>query len=182
MTLVGFKARNHPQQAIMHGANPSVDDRATTPETFAPLNERFGFTLNVAASPHNAKLDRYLSIHDDGLSQSWAGERVWCNPPFSNCPGWVEKAWLEWRTGEVGVICMIVPANRTEQKWWQAMVEPYRDRSGSPLRVEFMPGRPRFIHPDATEVKPNERPPFGCCLLIWGAVCARGADVAGGRT
>lgn len=41
MTLVGFKARNHPQQAIMHGANPSGDDRATTPETFAPLNERF---------------------------------------------------------------------------------------------------------------------------------------------
>lgn len=26
-----------------------------------------------------------------------------------------------------------------------------------------------FLAPGATEIKPNERPPFGCCLLIWGA-------------
>ena len=36
------------------------------------------------------------------------------------------------------------------------------------LRVEFLPGRIRFLQLGATEIKPNERPPFGCCLLIWG--------------
>lgn len=34
---------------------------------------------------------------------------------------------------------MLLPANRTEQGWWQRHVEP------------------------------NERPPFGCCLVIWTA-------------
>lgn len=56
----------------------------------------------------------------------------------------------------------------TEQRWWHRHVEPYRDRTGSPLRVEFLPDRRRFIQPGKDGVGPNERPPFGVCLLIWG--------------
>jgi hypothetical protein len=26
----------------------------------------------------------------------------------------------------------------------------------------------RFIPPGEDSVKPNSRPPFGCCLVIWG--------------
>ena len=62
---------------------------------------------------------------------------------------------------------VLLPANRPEQKWWQDMVEPYRDRPGSPLRTEFLRVRPRFVLPGAEEIGPNERPPFGCVLLIW---------------
>jgi hypothetical protein len=61
---------------------------------------------------------------------------------------------------------MLLPANRTEQGWWQRQVEPYR-REGS-LAVEFLPGRLRFIKHGHDRVEPNQRPPFGCCLLIWG--------------
>lgn len=71
-------------------------------------------------------------------------------------------------TGPVRQWAMIVPANRTEQPWWQRWVEPARDDRGA-LRVEFLPGRIRFIRPGAAKAAPNERPPFGCCLLIWGA-------------
>ncbi len=166
MSLVGFKARNHDQQVRKRGANPAVDDRATSPEVFAPLQERFGFTLDVAASSHNAKCARFLSIEDDGLSKPWTGERVWCNPPYSSIEPWLEKAWLEWAHG-AELIVMLLPANRTEQGWWQEHVERSRDRTGSPLRTEFIQGRLRFIAHDATKVKPNERPPFGCVLLIW---------------
>ncbi len=63
---------------------------------------------------------------------------------------------------------MLLPANRTEQGWWQRHIEPYR-RVGS-LTVEFLPGRMRFLKPGQSEIKPNERPPFGCCLVIWEAV------------
>jgi len=63
---------------------------------------------------------------------------------------------------------MLAPANRTEQTWWQQHVEPYRDRPGGVLRTEFLPGRIRFLAPGQGVIKPNERPPFGCCLLIWG--------------
>lgn len=43
MSLVGFKARNHRQQTAKRGARPEVDDRATAPEVFGPLHERFRF-------------------------------------------------------------------------------------------------------------------------------------------
>ncbi len=166
MTLVGFKARNHRQQVGRRGALSVVDNRATAPEWFAALDERFGFTSDVAASAENAKCRRYFDEASDGLRQPWAGERVWCNPPFSMLPRWAEKAHREsYRTP---LIVMCVPANRTEQDWWQRWIEPYRDR-GRRLRVEFVRGRQRFIHPDADTIGKNERPPFGVCLLIWAA-------------
>jgi phage N-6-adenine-methyltransferase len=165
VTLIGYRSSNHPQQTARRGANPDVDDRATSPEVFDPLHARFNFSIDVAAAEHNAKVPLYFSIDDNGLEQSWAGHRVWCNPPYSSIAPWVEKAWAE--CGSAELIVMILPANRTEQAWWQEMVEPYRDRDGSALRTEFVKGRLRFIRKGAESIGPNERPPFGCVLLIW---------------
>ncbi|MEO6628104.1 MAG: DNA N-6-adenine-methyltransferase [Aquihabitans sp.] len=166
MTLIGFKGKNHPQQTAKHGATRDVDDRATTAEVFEPLDLRFGgFTVDVAAAAHNAKCDRFFDVAADGLGQPWAGERVWCNPPYSAIGPWVRKAWAE--HGSAGCIVMLLPANRTEQGWWRDLVEPFRGRAGSPLRTEFIAGRLRFMAPGQTSVGANERPPFGCVLLIW---------------
>lgn len=170
MSLVGFRARNHPQQPVKEW----VDDRETAPEEFAPLHQRFGFTVDVAASEHNAKLRRYYTPHEDGLKQSWTGERVWCNPPYSNIRPWIVKAWLEWAryAGNDGappeLIVMLLPANRTEQAWWQELVEPELREQRPDFRCEFLPGRMRFIRPGAVIDPRGDRPPFGCCLLIWG--------------
>jgi phage N-6-adenine-methyltransferase len=165
VSLAGFSASNHPQQTARRGVDPDKDDRGTTAEVFDPLHARFRFTLDVAAAAHNAKCARYFTREDNGLAQSWAGESVWCNPPYSDIEPWVIKAWDEWiyTTG----IVMLLPANRTDQRWWHDHVEPMRDRLHSPLRLEFLLGRLRFIQAGRTEVGPNERPPFGCCLLIW---------------
>jgi phage N-6-adenine-methyltransferase len=172
MSLVGFKAENHPQQSRFRGAQDDVDDRATTREVFDPIAARFGgFTVDVAASEENTKCDRFYSLEDDGLMQSWAGERVWCNPPYSDLMPWIRKAWVEHATTEV--IAMLLPANRTEQSWWQDMVEPYRDRPRSPLSVEFIAGRLRFLRAGQAVIGANERPPFGCCLLIWQSLAYR---------
>lgn len=174
MSLVKFKAQNHPQQVGAVGAKDNVDDRGTDPELFAELDARFGFTIDVAAAAHNAKCDRYYDLEADGLAQSWAGERVWCNPPYSSIEPWVRKAWREWEgLGDHWVvppqlIVMLLPANRTEQAWWQDWVEHERDHPERDLRVEFLRGRRRFVRANATEIGPNERPPFGVCLLIWG--------------
>jgi hypothetical protein len=183
VSVVGFKARNHPQQTAKRGANPFVDDRETTPEVFADLNDRFRFTIDVAASKENAKLERFYTAEDDGLSKDWSGERVWVNPPYSDIEPWVAKAAKETGRHDTGIparhsrgnlwspgaelVVMLLPANRTEQKWWQRHVET--DRRAGRNRVEFLPGRMRFIPPGEDSVKPNSRPPFGCCLVIWGA-------------
>ncbi len=170
MSVLNFRALNHPQQVATRGALDEVDDRGTDPAFVAELAARFGgdFTLDVAAAAHNAKCARFYTRADDGLSQPWPG-RVWCNAPYShpNLALWVRKAWVEWQSGRPELIVMLLPANRVEQAWWQELVEPFRDRSGSPLRIEFLPGRLRFVKPGQTHIGPNERPPFGCCLAIW---------------
>lgn len=161
---MSFISRNHPQQIAARGALDEVDDRATPLDFFEPIAERFGgFTLDAAAAHHNAKCPRYFTRADDGLAQSWAGEKVWCNPPYSDLKSWVAKANAE--TG-AELIVMLLPANRTEQAWWQDEIEPHRDHGGR-LSTEFLRGRLRFIKPGQTEIKPNERPPFGCVLAIW---------------
>lgn len=175
--LAGFKAENHPQQTAVRGALDEVDDRGTKWEFIRELEVRFGapFTLDVAAAAHNTKAARFYTRADNGLEKPWLG-RVWCNPPYSRVPNvsdlgsWVRKAWEEWEAGRPERIVMLVPANRVEQAWWQDHVEPYRDRPGTGLRVEFQRGRMRFDQP-AHWVKPEkgDRPPFGLALLIWDA-------------
>lgn len=169
MSLVRFRANNHPQQVGVDGPKDEIDDRGTPLEFFEPLNQRYLFTLDVAAASHNARCDRYYDRAVDGLQQPWGGERVWCNPPYSDLGAWLEKAWTEWRhpTNPPELIVMLLPANRTEQAWWQRWVEPFRDTPDADLRVQFLWGRLRFIKAGQTEIKPNERPPFGCCLLVW---------------
>jgi phage N-6-adenine-methyltransferase len=170
MALSGFRAQAHPQQVSRRWPDDvdGVDDRATHPVHFADFNAEHGpFTLDVAAAAHNTKCEKYFTREQDGTAQDWSGERVWCNPPYSDIAPWVRKAWSSY-ADTLGV-AMLLPANRTEQSWWQLLVEPYRDRPGSPLTVRFLPGRMRFLKPGQTAVGPNQRPPFGCVLLVWDA-------------
>lgn len=169
MSIVGFKAANHPQQTKRRGADDSIDDRRTPIEVVELASGLVGgaFDLDAAASAESAKAPRYYSIEDDGLVKPWSG-RVWCNPPYSDCAAWVRKAWAEFDAGAATAIAMLLPANRTEQRWWQELVEPRRDHFGGPLSVRFLPGRIRFGHPEGWVVPAKgDRPPFGCCLLIW---------------
>lgn len=151
MSLVGFAARNHPQQETDDG----VDDRALPPAVFAKWHDRFQFTIDVAASDANAKLPRYYTRATNGLEQSWVGERVYCNPPFSNIAPWVKKAWAE-----VGapLIVMLLPANRTEQRWWHELIESKRDRGG--VRAAFgIPAGPAEIPLPWRNRHQEEQPP-----------------------
>ena len=169
MSLVGFSARNHPQQAV----RDTVDDRGTLPALFDPLHAVHRFTLDVAASEANHRCDRYFTREHDGLLRSWSGERVWCNPPYSRLEPWVAKAWAEMRDG-CELVVMLLPANRSEQGWWQEYIEPFRDgptRGGIRLTTRFLRGRTRFKmpadHQYYTVKAKGDRPPFGCVLLTF---------------
>ena len=159
MVLVGRAARNHPQQKTLD----SVDDRKAPPELFDGLHAAHRFTVDAAASTQNAQLPRFWTRETDGLAQDWTGERVWCNPPYSSLRPWVEKAWMS----GAELVVMILPANRTEQGWWQDLVEPWRDLPDRMLSTRFLRGRRRFIAPGADGIGPDERPPFGIVVLTW---------------
>jgi phage N-6-adenine-methyltransferase len=167
VSLVGHRAQNHPQQLAVNGPRDDVDDRRTPLDLLAECRALAGvakFDLDVAASAANNKAVHYITRERDGLATPWRG-RVWCNPPYSDIRPWVEKAWTEWGTGNVETIAMLLPANRTEQSWWQECVEPLRD--GDPLRVHFLAGRRRFDRPGWEKPAKGDRPPFGLCLLVW---------------
>lgn len=167
MSLVGFKARNHPQQPV----RDEVNDRRTPAEFFNALHAEHHFTLDAAANAENAKISHnYRSVDNCGLAASWTGERVWCNPPYTGLDAWVAKAWREMWSG-CDLVVMLLPNNRCEQPWWQDNIEPFRDGpavDGVQLRTTFLEGRLRFGMPASVRTpKGGWRPPFGCVLVTW---------------
>lgn len=162
MTLPGF--------AVASAArirSDEVDDRRTPRAFFDRLNRARGFTIDAAANPENALLPVYWTIADDGLWQSWRHHRIWCNPPYANIQPWVVKAWDEMLYGGCDSVDMLVPADRTEQSWWQTYVEPWRDsapRRCVSLGTKFLPGRMQFSNADGLI---NGHTPFGSALLQW---------------
>lgn len=172
MTLVGFKAKNHPQQTRKRGADDGVDERITPDEIFLPLYEAHKFTLDVAA---NAKCDLYFDREANGLSRSWDGEIVWCNPPWSQCAQWVEKAAKATALEACRKAVLLLPSNRTEQTWWQSFIEPFRDKPSHGhwwVSTKFLKGRQRFGWPAGRVVpKKGDRPPSGIVIVTFERSC-----------
>ncbi len=104
-----------------------------TPESiFEPLNEEFGFTLDVCATPNNAKCQKYFTIIDNGLLQQWSGV-CWMNPPFGKQGKWVAKAYQSAQEGAT-VVCLL--PSRTNTNWWHDCC-----MKGE---IRFIQGRPIF--------------------------------------
>lgn len=167
---MSFVPRNHPQLVARKGADDSVDDRRTPSVIFDPLHAEHGFTVDAAASSGNARLPRFFDRQSDGLVQSWAGEIVWCNPPYSDLAAWVAKAIRETANGGARKVVMLLPSNRSEQAWWQDLIEPIRDR-GLGVTTRNLRGRPRFQKPSGTNIKRPGRAgsgaPFGCVVVVF---------------
>ena len=142
------------------------DERYTPAWLYLPLAQEFRFTLDACATRESAKCIRFYDEKQDGLAQSWTGERVWCNPPYSAIPRWVAKAWRE-RTDSC---VMLLPA-WTDREWWAEWVEPYRDGGqalgGKLLSTRFLRGRVPFGHPGNPEGVGVGSPSFFSVLLIW---------------
>lgn len=103
------------------------------------LDQEFGFTVDAAASPANAKCVRYFTRDVDGLGQPWAPDVVWCNPPFGAGVGeWVRKAWEE--AGDGATVVVLVPS-ATDTGWWH----DYALRADE---VRFVRGRVSFLRED----------------------------------
>lgn len=153
------------------GRLPEPDERETPPELFQRLHGLHDFTLDAAAASDNRKLQRYNSLAYPN-SFAWKGERVWCNPPYSDIAPWIARAW----ESEAELAYLLVP-NWTDRKWWLELIEPYRDHrtgdanleTGFFLRTEFL-GRQRFLYkglPIRTEDGKIGQPEFGLVGLLW---------------
>ncbi|MBB7083729.1 DNA methylase [Escherichia coli] len=75
---------------ILIGKHHGGSDCWRTPSLiFRNLHREYSFSLDGAATEHDTLLPRFT---DDISRQSWDGERVFCNPPYSDIPSFLIKA------------------------------------------------------------------------------------------
>ena len=148
-----------------------TDTRFTPRPLVVRLHNEHRFTVDAAScreSPAADVIGYFWTKADDGLSKPWKGERVFCNPPWSDIEPWVRKAWHEVEHEGCPLVVMLLPA-WTDREWWHKYVEPKRDRSplwGVTLESKFLKRMP-FGHPGNPDAQGMGQPPFFCVLLIW---------------
>lgn len=95
------------------------DDWETPKDLFYVLDSEFHFDLDPCSSISNHLCDNFFTMEDDGLSQSWAGHTVFCNPPFGRkIYYWIQKCYLESVHSKIVLLC---PA-RTDTKWFHSYI------------------------------------------------------------
>ena len=117
---------------------------ATPPEFFERLREEYDFTLDGASEPGNGLLDR-ASTAENPIP--WKGERVFCNPPWSNIRPFVEQA------PEADLAVLLVPA-RPNARWFHRALE--------------LGATVRYFKPKIKFVGAKHVSPVDCLLLIFG--------------
>ena len=129
------------------------DEWQTPPWLFKGLNDEVNFTLDPAATDENHLCEKYYTIEQDGLAQSWEGERVFINPPYSRrqLKRWVEKGYKESCKKDTLVV-MLIPS-RTDTRYWHDYVM-------NAAEIYFIEGRLKFSdHKNAA--------PFPSALVVF---------------
>jgi phage N-6-adenine-methyltransferase len=111
------------------------DEWGTPQDFFQKLDTKYNFTLDPCASPENSKCKNFYTIEDDGLQQSWEGETVFVNPPYSKIKDWVMKCHRESLKPNT-TVAMLIPS-RTDTRWWHQYCMTAH-------QIFFVKGRLRF--------------------------------------
>lgn len=118
---------------------------------FEQLNKEFNFVLDAAATKENALCEKFFTKENSALTQPWPKDRwTFCNPPYSLCAEFAEKALNESEGGAYSVL--LVPA-RVETRWFCKFVH-------GKAEVRFFKGRVRFSDKGSA--------PFPSVVLVFG--------------
>lgn len=108
----------------VHFSSKSVKHNTPT-ELYSELHSEFNFDLDPCPA-------EWKDGDVDGLSLSWVGRRVFCNPPY----GPPVYAWLS-HSSEADVAVYLLPA-RTDTKWFHDLCLPHAKE------IRFIRGRLKF--------------------------------------
>lgn len=122
----------------------------TPPKFFDHLNEHYRFTLDVCATPENAKCKEFFTEIDNALLNYWAtnieGTRLsargicYMNPPYGALiTKFIERAEMQIRVGFAERVVALLPAN-TDPFWFHEYI--YRCPFAS---YKFLEGRLWFL-------------------------------------
>lgn len=102
----------------------------TPRSVYDALNAEFGFTFDPCPLDDSATAGTPL-WNKDGLSRSWAGERVFCNPPYGRgVDRWLAKA-------REAILSVFLLPSRTDTRWWH-------DYAMKADEIRFLRGRLKF--------------------------------------
>jgi hypothetical protein len=80
-------------------------DWSTPQELYDELDAEFHFTIDVCASPSNAKCIKFFSEADDGLAQDWGENTCFMNSPHARALyDWMAKAYEAAQAGAIVVV------------------------------------------------------------------------------
>lgn len=120
---------------VMFSSN--TDFWATPIDFFNKLDKEFNFTLDPCCTVENRKCDKYYTKEEDGLSKSWIGESVFCNPPYGReIKNWVRKCYMESKNKNTTVVALL-PA-RTDTNWFHSYIY------NKAKEIRFIKGRLKF--------------------------------------
>ena len=113
----------------------ATEEWATPEDFFDALDAEFHFTLDPCSTDDNAKCAKHFTKEQDGLSQDWTGECVFCNPPYGReMPRWIAKCAEHGMRG--GIAVMLIPA-RTDTKAFHEYIYHKAE-------IRFIRGRLKF--------------------------------------
>lgn len=125
------------------------------------------FDFDLAASSTNAKVENFITIHDDSLALDWhklGGKSYmhdrsgFCNPPYSETGKWLEKGKMEAQHSFKSVF--LVPTPNGENYW--------RHVFGWASEIIFIHGRISFELPDENGLLvPKAGNTRGSCIVVF---------------
>lgn len=117
------------------------------------------FELDPASCPDAnriVKADKFYTLEDDGLAQTWSARSVWLNPPYCRLQAkWVARLIYEYEAGNVQEAIILVPG-AIDTAWCQELLERFP--------VCMVRGRINFISPDGK----NSGSTFGSLIAYMG--------------
>lgn len=123
---------------------------------FDKLNKEFNFTLDAAASKHNAKCEKFFTIEDNALSQDWSGNVVFCNPPYGRqLKHWIKKFYEEGLKPNTTVVALI--PSRTDTIYFHNYCMKAEE-------IRFIKGRLKFLNEEGKELAPA---PFPSMIVVF---------------
>lgn len=114
------------------------------------------FTLDPCCCYDTAKAPRFYTTADNGISQSWAGETVFMNPPFGgSLRKWLAKACQETRQPDTAVVGLFPPRTDTGA-WYEYVLR-------RACRLLFVRGRIGF----EVDGIPTDQNTFPSVVVLW---------------
>jgi site-specific DNA-methyltransferase (adenine-specific) len=150
---------------VSPGGTSQTVEWETPQALFDSLDGEFHFTLDPCATEQNAKCRKFFTRAVNGLAQSWAGERIFMNPPYGReIAAWTEKALHAVQDERAVIVVGLLPV-RSDTAWWHDHV------LAGGAEVRFLRGRLTF---NSAGRRTRDRDgscranaPFPSAIVVW---------------